>query len=142
MIRSFTLLCCLFFSVNLLAQQEEGIQTDNTLGAEVLVRNVFVTGDCRNVRNIRAIGNEDLGIGQFANARNALRINDGIILSTGNINIAEGPNERGGSGARFNTVSDDPDLNFLATDSLFDATGIEFDFVPIENRVTLSLIHI
>jgi len=130
----------MFLTTNLMAQVQEGVQTDNTLGAEVLVKNVFIKGDCRNVRNIRAVGNENLSIGQFANAQEALRINDGIILSTGNINLAEGPNERGGSGARFNTISDDPNLNALATDTLFDATGIEFDFVPIENRVTFIFV--
>ncbi len=138
MFKIFTLLACLCLSFNLLAQQ--GIQTENNLGVEDLVKNVFIKGSCRNVSNISAIGNETLSIGQFENGVNSINIKDGIILSTGDIALAQGPNISSEASYSFNTMSNDLDLNQLATSTLFDATGIEFDFVPIGNRVTFRYV--
>ncbi len=140
MYRLLALLCCFCLSSNLLAQEQEGIQTENNLGVEDLVRDVFIKGNCRNVSNISAIGDETLSIGQFENGENILNINDGIIISTGDIGLALGPNEDSGASYSFNEVSEDFDLSQLATSTLFDATGIEFDFVPIGNNVTFRYV--
>ncbi|MEL7219995.1 MAG: choice-of-anchor L domain-containing protein [Bacteroidota bacterium] len=40
----------------------------------------------------------------------------------------------------FNVESDDTDLSQVATASLFDATGIEFDFVPLDDKVTFRYV--
>lgn len=138
MFKFFTLLCCLCLSFHLVAQ--ESIQTENNLGVEDLVKNVFIKGNCRNVSNIRAIGDETSSIGQFKNGATIFNINDGIILSTGAIDLANGPNIDNESGYAFNTESNDPDLSQLATDSLFDVTGIEFDFVPIDDKVSFRYV--
>ena len=136
--RFLTLWCCLSLLPILSAQR--GIQTLNDLGVESLVKNVFIKGDCRNVRNITAIGDETLGIGQFNNSADIIGIGDGIILSTGKIDLAQGPNVDNESGFALNNLSDDLDLNVLATDTLFDATGIEFEFVPLGDRVTFRYV--
>lgn len=138
MVKIFTLLGCLYFSSSLLAQ--EGIETENNLGVESLVKNVFIKGNCKNVKNISAIGDENRSIGQFKNGRNIINVSDGIILSTGDIDLAHGPNNDNEAGHAFNTLSSDPDLSQLATDSLFDVTGIEFDFVPLDNNVTFRYV--
>ena len=139
MLKNVTFLLCLGFCFNLLGQGN-GIETENNLEVEDLVKDVFIKGNCRNVSNINAIGNEDLSIGQFINGANILNISDGIILSTGAIDLASGPNEDNGTSYSFGTISEDPDLNELATDELFDVTGIEFDFVPIGNNVTFRYV--
>ena len=130
----------LCWTVTLCAQDDEGIQTKNELGVEALVRDVLVKGNCRNVSNITAIGNESLSIGQFENAADFLGINDGIILSTGTTMLAEGPNNSGEASFAFDVLSNDPDLGALATDELYDVTGIEFDFVPLDNSVTFKYV--
>ena len=132
------LLLCFCLSINLLAQ--EGIQTENNLGVESLVKDIFIKGNCRNVSNITAIGNEALSIGQFEKGIDNININDGIILSTGTIDLALGPNIDNESGFSFDTESSDPDLSQLATGSLFDVTGIEFDFVPMDDNVTFRYV--
>ena len=117
-----------------------GIQTENNLGVEDLVKNVFIKGNCKNVSNITAIGNETLSIGQFENGEDILKINDGIILSTGTIDLAQGPNIDNEAGFSFDVESNDLDLSQLATSTIFDATGIEFDFVPIGDKVTFRYV--
>ncbi|MEM6376632.1 MAG: choice-of-anchor L domain-containing protein, partial [Bacteroidota bacterium] len=101
---------------------------------------VFIKGNCRNVSNISAIGSEALGIGQFFDGSDAITINNGIILSTGDIGLAMGPNIDNESSFSFDALSNDPDLSQLATADLFDVTGIEFDFVPISDRVTFRYV--
>ena len=140
MVKFFTLLGCLCVSASLWAQVQEGIQTKNDLGVEDLVKNVFIKGSCRNVSNITAIGNETLSIGQFDNGVDVININDGIILSTGDIALAHGPNVTNEASLSLGVTSNDPDLGELATDDLFDATGIEFDFVPIGDRVSFRYV--
>jgi len=140
MIKFFAWLGCLCLSFTLLAQNEDRIRTENDLGAEDLIKNVFIKGNCRNVSNISAIGDEIVSIGQFENGGEIININDGIILTTGDIALAEGPNNDNEATLSLGTVSTDSDLSELATDSLFDATGIEFDFVPIGNRVTFRYV--
>ena len=138
MFKFFVLLCCLCLSSNILAQ--EGIQTENNLGFEDLVKDVFIKGNCRNVSNINAIGNDTLSIGQFDNAESIFNIKDGIIISTGLIELASGPNIDNEAGFSFNEENIDPDLSQLATGDLFDVTGIEFDFIPIDNRVSFRYV--
>ncbi len=139
MSRFFTFLFFLILTFNLYTQ-EEGIRTKNNLGVEELVKNVFIKGNCRNVSNITAIGSETISIGQFENGGDIIDINDGIILSTGDIDLAEGPNHSSDASFAFNITSEDADLNVLATSTLFDATGIEFDFIPLDNRVTFRYV--
>ena len=73
MFKFFALLCCFSLSSILLAQ--DGIQTENNLGVEALVKNVFIKGNCRNVSNISAIGNEIISIGQFENGADVIKRN-------------------------------------------------------------------
>ena len=138
MFKFFKLIGCLCLSLNLPAQ--EGIQTENDLGVEDLVKNVFIKGNCKNVSNITAIGNEERSIGQFSKGANIINVSDGIILSTGDIGLANGPNIDNESGFPFEERSNDPDLSQLATGDLFDVTGIEFDFVPFGDRVSFRYV--
>ena len=138
MTKFFFLISCLCLSSNLLSQQ--GIQTKNVLTAQELVSNVFIKGNCRNVSNITSIGNEILSIGQFENGASSINVNSGIILSTGDMALSHGPNISPETSFSFNVISDDPDLTKLATDSLFDVTGIEFDFIPLDDEVTFRYV--
>ena len=138
MFKLSTLLFCIWLVLPLLAQ--EGIQTESNLEVENLVRDIFIKGNCRNVSNISAIGNEILSIGQFESGSSTIDIGDGIILSTGDISLAIGPNIDNEAGFALNDETIDPDLVQLATGTLFDVTGIEFDFIPLDDRVTFSYV--
>lgn len=119
---------------------QDGIQVESGLSVEELVRDVFIKGNCKNVSNIKALGDENISIGQFRGAENIFGFDEGIIISTGDIKLAEGPNFSNDGGFSFFRESEDQDLDIVATDQLFDVTGIEFDFVPIGNRVTFKYV--
>jgi len=91
------------------------------MDAAVTVSNITVTGD-----------NRALGIfsGGFADG---LAIDNGVILSNGDISNAVGPNLSDGKSTEFNTAGD-ADLETLARGAeLRDAAVLTFDFVPTQS---------
>ena len=136
----------------LLAATGAGAQliTDNTVTPEQALLE-YLLGEGVEVSNITFSG--DLNqIGSFdANATN-IDIPDGIMLATGDIDVAIGPNDAGGAGlGGGNFGSGDPDLTALSTFNTNDAAILEFDFVPSGDSLIfnyifaseeLSLIHI
>ncbi|MFK8010016.1 MAG: choice-of-anchor L domain-containing protein [Saprospiraceae bacterium] len=115
----------------------DSIETTFAFTPEELVKNHFIKGSCQNVYNIQTIGNE-LGLGYFSNAEDVLGISKGIIISTGNIEDAVGPNNDIGTTTTFNNIIGDEDLDIFSTSVVIDATGIEFDFIPFSNQVTFK----
>ena len=115
-------ICCCFVPLQLMGQ--DGISTASELSVEDLIKQVFIKGNCQNVDNITSIGNVDLSIGSFSNAGGIIGFSDGIILSSGIIGIAEGPNNSPESGFSFNASGGDPDLNMFATSSIHDLSLI------------------
>jgi len=89
-----------------------GIVTNNNFTPEELVRDIFVKGSCDNVSNIQPIG-KDLGIGYFENGTDIIGIAKGIILSSGDVEGAEGPNGDSRRSGNFRDNSGDPDLSQL-----------------------------
>jgi gliding motility-associated-like protein len=116
-----------------------GISTAFTFSPEELVRDYFIKGSCQNVANIESFGSE-VGIGFFSNGGDVIGFDNGIIISTGNIKDAEGPNDDVATSTSFNNVTGDPDINLFATNVVLDATGIEFDFIPFGNQVTFKYV--
>ncbi len=112
--------------------------TRNNQVAE-LVRDIFIKGDCKNVSNIEGNG-EPVSFGEFENAGNIIGFPDGILLSTGNVEFAEGPNESVETSDRFGNSSNDEDLRAIATNQLFDVTILEFDFVPLSDEVSFQYV--
>lgn len=92
---------------------------DILLGTGITVSNITITGDPR-------------AIGSFVDeTRDGIGINEGVILSSGNIADATGPNTEDGKTTSFGT-SGDADLNALLPQGqeTNDAVILEFDFVP------------
>ena len=138
MIKFLLLLCTIFTGVNLFAQ--ERITTQKSPGVEALVKNSLIKGNCRNVSNISFIGNDSISIGQFGNAENIIGISEGIIISTGDFELAQGPNISSEASYALDNLSSDVDLGITATSTLFDVTAIEFDFVPLSDNVTFNYV--
>jgi gliding motility-associated-like protein len=116
-----------------------GIQTNHDYPVEELVKDVFLKGDCDNVSNIKAIGN-DLSIGYFEGGSSIFGFPHGVLLTSGDIAFAEGPNGSVESGEQFGSPSNDPDINLFANNAAFDVGGIEFDFVPVGETVTFRYV--
>ncbi len=111
-----------------------GITTDDALTVQELVTNIFATGACETITNVQAIGN-DQGIGYFSNGGDVIGLQEGIILSTGKISNAHGPNQASDISWNFNDGSGDPDLDSVATEEVRDAAGIVFDFIPLDSVI-------
>ena len=69
-------------------------------GPQELVQNIFAEGACDNISNISRIGPVD-GVGYFENAQEVIGLDRGIILSTGTIDNAEGPNKYSDASGNF-----------------------------------------
>lgn len=106
---------------------------------ERLVEQVFIKGDCANVSNIRRIGNAR-GLGFFEGGAPNIGMETGIILATGDVNAAQGPNLSEGWTGQFNDTNEDPYLKRLSNGVLFDNVGIEFDFVPQKEVVSFRYV--
>ncbi|MCB9266143.1 MAG: choice-of-anchor L domain-containing protein [Lewinellaceae bacterium] len=121
------------------APPPSGIQTDDSFPVEDLVQDIFVSGACNTITNIRGIG-EKKGIGYFRNGSSSIGINSGVIISTGPVGNAEGPNSATDISGDFHDDTGDPDLDIMGTGSVKDAVGIEFDFMPLDSIVTFSYV--
>ena len=120
------------------------IAVDNTYTAENLVKQVLFNNSCGNVTNVSVSGgnwgNGQQSWGRFDANGSSFPFQDGIILSTGKIDSAVGPNTY--------IVSDDApgwggdsDLNqALGISNTFNATVLEFDFTPVTNNVSFDFI--
>lgn len=115
------------------------IRTEVGFSPEELVRNVFAGGTCHNISQIKGLGNPE-GIGYFENGKAAIGLERGIILATGPVASAASSNSAGDKSGDFGDKSNDPDLGKLATASIRDRVGLEFDFVPLDSFVTFRYV--
>lgn len=121
------------------SQEIQPLTLDSDYTAQRLVEEVFASGTCETISNIQSIGNPE-GIGYFEGDAQILGFNRGIILSTGPIGNAVGPNELPNTSGNLGGPSPDPDLNQLAELALHDRVGIEFDFVPLQAEVSFRYV--
>lgn len=119
--------------------QSGGIVLDPNYAPDVLVRDIFASGACETITNIASIGNRK-GIGYFENASHIIGLDRGIILSTGEVERAAGPNNAADISGDLSDNSGDSDLNALATAVVRDDVGLEFDFVPLDSFVTFRYV--
>lgn len=118
---------------------ESSIRTFAAPDVEVLVRDVFLKDDCSNVSNITRIGDQR-GVGFFDTGANIIGLPEGIILASGLVSNATGPNFSTTRTSNFGDDSTDPDLELIATNQIFDKSGIEFDFVPQKEIISFSYV--
>ena len=95
---------------------------------DFLVENILL-GGCLQVDNIAHIGLPN-SIGYFTNG-GSLGIEEGLVLTTGNISNIEGPNNQTNASQDWNFPGD-ADLNDLITPHLTqDKSELTFDFLPL-----------
>ncbi len=105
-------------------------------GAEELIREVFIGGDCFDVTNVSYNGGGDQ-IGKFLSGLTNIGFETGMIMATGDINVAIGPNNSNGAGGG-GSGGGDGDLASISSGALFDVAAIEFDFTPTQTPLTFS----
>ncbi len=104
------------------------------LGSGVTVSNITFNGQPGTILNEQ--------IGGFDATNTFLGIDQGVVLATGDINNAQGPNSSGSSGlGGGNFGASDPDLVLLSGNpSINDAAILEFDFVPTGDSLKFDFI--
>jgi len=106
---------------------------DVLLGQGVTVSNITFNGQPGGLLNEQ--------IGGFNATNTFLGINEGVIIATGSINNAMGPNSSGSSGLGGGNAFSDPDLVLLSGNpSINDAGILEFDFIPTGDSLKFDFI--
>lgn len=137
----FFILLTLSFTVSF----SQNITVNESFTPQQLVENILVNNSCISVSNFSVSGGNfgtgELSYGYFNANGSIFPFQEGIILSTGKINSAVGPNSNfsdNGSGIGWNG---DNDLNTaLSLSNTFNATVLEFDFIPSANNISFEYI--
>ncbi|MBW6459254.1 MAG: choice-of-anchor L domain-containing protein, partial [Bacteroidales bacterium] len=98
----------------------------------------ILVGGGVEVSNISYTGHANSS-GKFWGGPGNIGIRDGIILTSGDANIAKGPNNSGSAGWSAGTPGD-PDLTSISGVNTFDACVLEFDFVPQSTVVSFRYV--
>ena len=117
-----------FFKIECAAQ----LTVSNTMTPEQLVQNVLL-GAGVTATNITFTGSPNAK-GTFNGSGSNIGLSGGILLTTGSIFNAPGPNNALNSGTD-NSLPGDATLSNLAGTNTMDATILEFDFVPTTDTI-------
>ena len=116
----------------------------NTYTPAQLVQNILITG-CLTASNVTFTGAfsttnvNNRQLGYFSKATSTFPISEGLIMSSGYVTEAEGPNNSTQAGANLNRTGD-ADLTTLAGYPTYDAAVLQFDFVPAGDSVQFQYI--
>ncbi|MCP9237442.1 choice-of-anchor L domain-containing protein [Lewinella sp. JB7] len=136
------LACLLCWSTSLVVGQTgtSPLEVDPSYDAERLVKEVFATDRCETIFNVKQIGTNPDGIGYFTGSEDIVGFSRGIILSTGKVKNAIGPNKRTNTGTELSGLTPDPDISRVSSGDVYDRSGIEFDFVPLEPVISFRYV--
>lgn len=119
---------------------QAGIQTKVEANPDLLINTVFRDETCFTI-NRGSVSGRQGQIGTFTNAAGAIGFDEGIIMSTGLIGTASGPNKSNFSGFSHGVPSTDPDVRRLTTNpEVYDVVVFEFDFTPTVEEVTFEYV--
>lgn len=132
----------LSFSDRAIAQY---ISVDEGFTAQQLVENVLINSTCASVSNVSVAGGNfadgSKSWGFFNGNGSSFPFQNGIILATGKISNAPGPNTSLSDDGGNMGWDGDQDLNqALNLSNTFNATVLEFDFIPLGNKISFEFI--
>ncbi len=152
---------CLFLSASVHAQTNQGRTTQLRVNkntplktqqselsgittainsASALIENTFVGNNCAAVSNITSTGNAG-ALGSFSNGMTSIGMEEGLLLSTGHVANAVGPNANSGTTFNWPNNGYDVDLQQIAgSNTIHDVAKIEFDFTPTVSIVTFEFV--
>ncbi len=114
--------------------QEATNQTD----VNNLVNNVLLNS-CINISNIQYTG-VFRAIGSFNGTASNIGLNSGIILTNGRGNNAIGPNNIANRSTSNGPQAGDAQLTVLAGTATYDASILEFDFIPYSDTIQFDYV--
>ncbi len=115
------------------------LEVDPGGSAEDLISEVLIDGECFDVENVTysGFGNQ---IGTFSNGLTNIGFASGVIMATGNCEVAVGPNLQDNASGGYGVPTPDFDLGNLTNGQTYDMANIEFDFTPTESPVTFQFV--
>ena len=121
------------------------ITVDESYTPQDLVEDILINSPCANVFNVSVSGGNfasgEKSYGFFDATGTGFPFENGIILSTGKINNSPGPNSYLSDDGGSMGWDGDPDLNqALGLSNSFNATILEFDFIPLGNHISFDYI--
>jgi PKD repeat protein len=119
------------------AQSIDVTQANSNAEVRAYVEDVLL-GSCVTVSNISYTG-PAIAAGTFSGVGTTFGLEDGIILTTGEAGIAEGPDDEDNAG-NGNSDIGDADLTVIASAATEDATVLEFDFIPSNDTLRFNYI--
>jgi hypothetical protein len=128
------LVAALFLSFEIKA---DTLKVSSSITPQQMVQEILIGGGVVT-SNITYSGN-NISRGKFWGGPGNVGIREGIILTSGNVTIAPGPNNQGNAGTNSGQGGD-PDLTMIAGVSTFDACILEFDFIPQSNLVSFRYV--
>lgn len=106
------------------------IQVSSNSNPFYLIQDVFIGGGCFDVTGATRRGDQDQ-TGTFTSGTTSIGIEDGIILSSGSVFNASGPNNLPSTSTGYGNVLNDPDLVAISNgNTIYDVASIEFTFTP------------
>ena len=116
---------------------------DANYTVEELVRDVLINSNCAvtsNYTSFTGIDQNVNGIGYFDGNGTDFPYKEGIILSTGRARDARGPNTGINDSGTETWPGDSELIAITNTGNLFNATHIQFDFVPLTNNISFNFL--
>lgn len=135
----------LVFLCSFISNYAQNITVDEGFTPQYLVNDVLINSSCANVLNVSVSGGNfasgEKSFGYFDATGTSFPFQNGIVLSTGKIVNAQGPNTSLSDDGGNMGWNGDPDLNqALGLSNTFNATVLEFDFIPLGNRISFDYI--
>ena len=132
----FCLIIYLHFAPQLNAQTLVITENTNTEEATQMVHSMLVSGGIQ-VENVQFSGYPQSSGTFYGEA--GIGLPSGLLLTSGKAGLAAGPNNSTGAG-RNNNIGGDADLSILADDNTYDASILEFDFIPATDYISLTFV--
>ena len=105
--------------------------SNNLLGSGVYVSNVKFNNATGNISKPQ--------IGTFnANGYTQLMMESGVIMTTGNVDVAPGPNSSGGHSNSITGYYSDSQMNSIASSSVTACATLDFDFVSVSPFINVN----
>ena len=133
-----TLFTLAFLITNIVIAQNLTVDA-NTYSAQELVEDILINNSC--IQNIQVTGtisgnfNNDRSFGYFENTNTNFPFENGIVMSTGKLSNVPGPNDNLSDDDAPGWTGDSDLEQILGLNNTYNATVIEFDFIPTANTI-------
>ncbi|MEX2350235.1 MAG: choice-of-anchor L domain-containing protein, partial [Flavobacteriaceae bacterium] len=117
------------------------IEVQDNYTAQQLVEDILINSPCANVSNFSVSGWSDASsYGYFSAGSSGFPFDEGVVISTGRATSVIGPNTSLLSEGSTNWAGDNDLEQAINENNTINATVLEFDFLPIANKMTFEYI--